>query len=372
MVPGAQVVAPYALLAELTHRCPLACVYCSNPLALQTGSKELPREDWLRVIQEAEDLGILQLHLSGGEPLLREDLEDLIRRAAEAGLYTNLITSGLGLDAERADSLARSGLNSVQLSLQAADAGLSDVIAGRASFARKQQAADAVRAAGLPLAMNVVLHRHNLDQIENIIDTCVAWGAERIELANVQFYNWALLNRDYLLPARDQLASAEEIYIRKKNELCGKIELIWVVSDYYEQFPKPCMGGWGRVQLTIAPDGTVLPCPVASTIAGMDFESVRDKSLRSIWEESPAFNKFRGFDWMPEPCRSCDRRAIDFGGCRCQAFALAGSADATDPVCHLSPHHHLVESALALLPGHDQQAGPLQEFRTMRYRRRGV
>lgn len=372
MVPEKQAAAPYAMLAELTHRCPLACVYCSNPLALQAGSRELSTEDWLRVIQEAAALGVLQMHLSGGEPLLREDLEELIRHAGAAGLYTNLITSGLGLDAERANSLAHSGLHSVQLSLQAAGAGLSDVIAGRASFARKQQAAAAARAAGLALSMNVVLHRHNLDQIEDIIDTCVAWGAERVELANVQFYNWALVNREYLLPARDQLASAEEIYSRKKNELYSKIELIWVVSDYYEPVPKPCMGGWGRVQLTIAPDGTVLPCPVASTIAGIDFESVRDKSLRYIWEESPAFNKFRGFDWMPEPCRSCDRRAIDFGGCRCQAFALAGSAEATDPVCHLSPHHHVIESALALVPGYDQNYGPLQEFRTMRYRRQGV
>jgi pyrroloquinoline quinone biosynthesis protein E len=272
---------------------------------------------------------------------------------------------------ERAHSLARNGLNSVQLSLQAADAHLSDVIAGRASFARKQQAVAAARAANLPLSINVVLHRHNLDQIELIIDTGVAWGAERIELANVQFYNWALINREYLLPTRDQLLSAEAIYIRKRNELYGKIELIWVVSDYYEPYPKPCMGGWGRVQLTIAPDGTVLPCPVASTITGLDFDSVREKSLRSIWEDSPAFDKFRDFDWMPEPCRSCDRRAIDFGGCRCQAFALTGSAYATDPVCHLSPQHHVVESALALLAEHDGQSGPLEEFKMMRYRRRG-
>ncbi len=364
---------PYALLAELTHRCPLRCGYCSNPLELRKSEDELSTVEWLRVIEEAAELGVLQIHFSGGEPLVRNDLEQLVRGASGTGLYTNLITSGIGLTEKRAVSLAGSGLKSVQLSLQAADSLLSNSIAGRNSFAEKQVAAQNIRGAVLPLSMNVVLHRLNIDQLESIIDTCAAWGADRIELANVQFYNWALLNRDVLMPTRDQIERAESSYRQKQRELGPRIELIWVVSDYYEQYPKPCMGGWGKLQLTVAPDGQVLPCPVASMISTLQFDSVKHRSLRWIWESSPAFNQFRGFDWMPDPCRSCERRFEDFGGCRCQAFALTGSADRTDPVCHKSPDHKIVTKAVdsstrATLSAAGPEADAMQGFSRMMFR----
>lgn len=370
---GASVQPPYALLAELTHRCPLRCLYCSNPIELIRADGELSTADWSRVISQAADLGVLQIHFSGGEPLLRDDLEQLIILAFHNGLYTNLITSGIGLDAARAAAIARSGLNSVQLSVQAADPLLSNCIAGRNAFAAKQAAAQCVLAAGLPLSMNVVLHSLNIDQLEAIIDNCVDWGADRIELANAQFYNWALLNRDELLPTRDQLKRAQAIYQRKKVELGNSAELIWIISDYHERYPKPCMGGWGRLQLTVAPDGKVMPCPVASTISTLQFESVKDRNLAWIWQRSPAFNQFRGFEWMPDPCKACDRRFEDFGGCRCQAFALTGSADRTDPVCHLSPDHHLVTAALKSASTSETCEPPtddagLHAFKRMRFR----
>jgi pyrroloquinoline quinone biosynthesis protein E len=308
---------------------------------------ELGAEEWLRVLEEAHALGVVQLHFSGGEPLDRPDLEDLVGRARELGFYTNLITSGVGLSPKRAQALAARGLDSLQLSVQAAEAGLSDGIAGLKSSRVKQQAAEITRQAGLPLSMNVVLHRLNLDSLGKIIDLCATWGAERLELANTQYYGWALVNREKLLPTREQLARAEAVYQRRKDALKDRIELIWVRPDYYETFPKPCMGGWGQIHITVSPDGTVLPCPVASTIQTIHFESVRERSLGWIWRESPSFNKFRGFEWMPEPCRGCDRRFQDFGGCRCQAFALTGDAAKTDPVCQWAPDHPLVEAAVA-------------------------
>jgi PqqA peptide cyclase len=337
--------APLSLVAELTHRCPLHCVYCSNPLQLKT--EELSTADWLRVLDQAHSLGVVQLHLSGGEPLLRHDLEEIIACGRELEFYTNLITSGVGLTLDRAQALATSGLDSVQLSVQAGEAGLSDRIGGRKAFAEKKRAAATIREAGLPLSMNVVLHRLNLDQIEEIIDLCVAWGSERLELANSQYHGWALVNRDKLLPTREQLSRAQAIYERKKPLLHGTMELIWVLPDYYESFPKPCMGGWGGVHLSVAPDGTVLPCQAAGSIRTLRFENVRKSDLGWIWRESPSFNAFRGFDWMTGPCRNCDRRFQDFGGCRCQAFALTGHAERTDPVCQWSPDHYLVEFALA-------------------------
>jgi PqqA peptide cyclase len=338
--------APYALVAEVTHRCPLHCVYCSNALELKREAAELSTADWLRTLDEARALGVVQLHFSGGEPLVRLDLEQLVERARELEFYSNLITSGIGLSPERARSLAERGLDSVQLSLQAAEAGVSDRIGGRKAFAEKDRAAEAVHAAGLPLSMNVVLHRLNLDQVEQIIDLCAAWGAERLELANAQYYGWALLNRSFLLPTRAQLAAGRKVYDRKKASLAGKMELIWVLPDYYEPFPKPCMGGWGQIHLTVSPDGTVLPCQAAASIKSLRFESVREHNLAWIWRESAAFNKFRGFAWMPEPCRSCDRRFQDFGGCRCQALALTGDATRTDPVCQWAPDHHLITEAV--------------------------
>jgi PqqA peptide cyclase len=365
--------APFALVAEVTHSCPLHCVYCSNPLALKSRKDELSTQEWLRVFAEGRTLGVVQLHLTGGEPLDRPDLEELVTRGHELGLYTNLITSGVGLSVERVRKLARSGLNSVQLSLQAATPRLSDAIGGRKAYEAKAEAARAVRDEGLPLSMNVVLHRFNLDQLEEIIDLCVAWGAERLELANTQYYAWALLNRERLLPSREQLARAEAVYRKKKEDLKGRVELIWVLVDYYEPFPKPCMGGWGRIQLIVMPDGTVLPCSAAESIRTLKFDTAREHDLPWIWYQSPSFNRYRGFDWMPEPCRSCDRRSLDFGGCRCQALALTGDAGQADPVCQWAPNHHVVEEAVA--KANDETKDCLvkvydaREFRQLTYRR---
>jgi PqqA peptide cyclase len=294
---------------------------------------------------------VVQLHLTGGEPLERRDLEVLVSSARDLGFYTNLITSGVGLHHERARRLAEKGLDSVQLSLQAATPKLSDLIGGRKSYQEKLEAARAVREANLPLTMNVVLHRNNLDELGEIIDLCVSWGAERLELANTQYYHWALINRERLLPTSEQLVRAEAVYRQKKAELKAQVELIWVLADYYEPYPKPCMGGWGRIQLTVTPNGTVLPCSAAGSIKTLHFENIRERSLDWIWYHSPALNKYRGFDWMPEPCRSCDRRHLDYGGCRCQAFALTGDAGQTDPICRWAPGHDLVEGAIAKANG---------------------
>ncbi|MDI2027160.1 pyrroloquinoline quinone biosynthesis protein PqqE [Saccharopolyspora sp. TS4A08] len=338
--------APYGLLAELTHRCPLHCLYCSNPLELQAREREMGTEDWLRVIREAADLGVVQVHFSGGEPLLRPDLAELITEARGCELYTNLITSGLGFTEQRAKSLVEAGLNSVQLSVQGENAEASELVAATKRFDKKQEAARIIAAAGLPLNMNVVLHRLNLDRLDSIIDVCREWGAERLELANTQYYGWGLLNRDVLLPSREQLAAAEQVYRRRKAELAGTMELLWILPDYYEPFPKPCMGGWAATALTVAPDGGVYPCPVAADIDTLEFPSAMEHPLDWIWAKSPAFEAFRGTDWMPDPCRSCSRKEIDFGGCRCQAFALTGDASRTDPVCTYSPDHHLIQDAV--------------------------
>lgn len=336
---------PVALLAELTHRCPLHCPYCSNPLETVKAAAELPTADWLRVLEEAAALGVLHVHFSGGEPLLRPDLRDLVRHASHLGLYTNLITSGVGLDAGRVARLCEAGLGAVQLSFQAATPGLADRLAGARAFAAKLEAARAVREAGLPLGLNVVLHALNLHEVDAIIRLAEELGAERLELANCQYYGWALANRDLLLPDRDALVEAEAVVEAHRRRLGERMEILWVIPDYYESYPKPCMGGWGRRQLTVAPDGTVLPCPVASVIPGLPLHTIRDRSLRWIWYESETMNRFRGTDWMAEPCRSCDRRLVDFGGCRCQAYLLTGDPAAPDPVCHLAPHHGVVAAA---------------------------
>ncbi|MFI0242527.1 pyrroloquinoline quinone biosynthesis protein PqqE [Streptomyces sp. NPDC016845] len=330
---------PWALLSELTHACPLHCGYCSNPLELTRRSRELAAEQWAAVFTQAAELGVLHTHLSGGEPLLRRDLEDITRAAVRAGLYTQLVTSGVGLTATRLDALVDAGLHSVQLSVQHADPVKSDEIGGRRSFDAKRTAAQLVKEHGLPLGINVVLHRHNLEAIDDLMTLAVSWHADRIELANTQFYGWGLLNRAALMPTRDQLAAATETVDRWRRKLDGVLDITWVVPDYFSGTPKPCMGGWGAVSLTVTPDGTALPCPAAASIPGLDAPNIADHSLRWIWEESPAFNTYRGTDWMPSPCRTCDRRTEDFGGCRCQAHALTGDATRTDPACSLSPDH---------------------------------
>ncbi len=339
---------PLALLAELTHRCPLACPYCSNPLELERASAELSGEEWQRVLREAAALGVLQVHFSGGEPMVRRELPTLIAEAASHGLYSNLITSGaLGGEREIA-AFAEAGLRHVQLSLQDHEAANADRIAGLAgAFERKMKFAAAVRAAGLPLTLNMVVHRQNLDGIAEMIELAQALGARRVEIAHVQYYAWALENRAALLPSRAQLDEATRIVELARERRKGVLAIDYVVPDYYGVRPKSCMNGWGRQFLNVMPSGTVVPCHAAQTIPGIDFPSVRDVSLADIWYRSGAFNRFRGIDWMPEPCRDCDRREIDWAGCRCQALALTGDAGRTDPVCALSPDHAVVEAALA-------------------------
>ncbi|WP_338703228.1 pyrroloquinoline quinone biosynthesis protein PqqE [Streptomyces sp. Q6] len=338
---------PWALLAELTHACPLRCGYCSNPLELTRRSAELTTEHWARVFAEAARMGVLHTHLSGGEPLLRRDLDALVRAAVDAGLYTQLVTSGVGLSAARLDALTTSGLHSVQLSVQHSDPGQSDGLAGRDSWHDKRAAATRVKDRGLPLGLNVVLHRHNLDALPSILELAVSWGADRIELANTQFYGWGLLNRAALMPTRGQLIEAAATVARWRERTDVSLDITWVEPDYFTGTPKPCMGGWGNVSLTVTPDGTVLPCPAASSLPGLDAPNVRDQPLARIWNDSPAFNRYRGTAWMPQPCRSCDRRDADFGGCRCQAFALTGDASRTDPACALAPDHGLIGSLSA-------------------------
>jgi PqqA peptide cyclase len=336
---------PFGLLAELTYACPLHCPYCSNPLNLGDYSDELTTQEWQRVLAEARGLGVLQLHLSGGEPLLRRDLIEIVRSASGLGLYTNLITSGLGLSSRRAELLHAAGLNHVQISIQADEPTIADRIAGTPSFERKKAAARLVKELGWPLTVNVVLHRHNIDRVERILDLAADLEADRVELANTQYYGWAWRNRDGLLPSRAQLERAEAAVRAARARLVGRMEIIYVIPDYYSRYPKPCMGGWGRRQLTVTPNGDVLPCPTAHSLP-LPRASVREHSLAWIWERSPLFQRFRGTGWMPDPCRSCDRREIDFGGCRCQAFQLTGDASRTDPVCHLSPDHGLVAAAV--------------------------
>lgn len=335
---------PWALLAELTHACPLHCGYCSNPLELTRRSHELTTEQWMDVMRQAGELGVVHTHLSGGEPLLRRDLERIVTAAEAAGIYTQLVTSGVGLDQARLDALACAGLRSVQLSVQHADPRVSDRIGGRRSFAEKERAARLVRAAGLPLGLNVVLHRENLDAVDALIELGISWGVDRIELANVQFYGWGLLNRAVLLPTRAQLAGARDAVERWRDRLPTGPELVWVVPDYFDGVAKPCMGGWGAVSLTITPDGTVLPCPAAAALPGLDPPNVRDRPLHWIWDHSKAFTRYRGTDWMADPCRSCSRRDEDFGGCRCQAYALTGDAGRTDPACRLAPDHGVIRA----------------------------
>jgi PqqA peptide cyclase len=333
---------PFGLLAELTYHCPLHCPYCSNPLNLGADHVELTLAEWSRVLAEARDLGVLQLHLPGGEPLQRRDLVGIVERAHELGFYSNLITSALSLTPAKAEQLKTAGLDHVQISIQAADRALSDRLAGTPSYERKIAAARLVKALDFPLTLNVVLHRQNIDKVAAVLALAEELGADRLELANTQYYGWALRNRAMLLPTWDQLQRAELIVRAARTRLAEKMQIIYVIPDYYSYYPKPCMGGWGRQQLTVVPNGDVLPCPAAGQLTELPIENVRRRSLAWIWDDSPLFNRFRGVDWMPEPCRSCPRQTVDFGGCRCQAFQLTGDVAATDPVCHLSPNHAIV------------------------------
>jgi pyrroloquinoline quinone biosynthesis protein E len=343
------------LLAELTHRCPLACPYCSNPLDLERRSGELDTATWLRVFEEAAALGVLQLHLSGGEPAARPDLAALVRGASEAGLYANLITSGIGLDTARLEALADAGLDHVQLSVQHVRAGEADRIAGLpGAHAKKRAFAGEVVRLGLPLTINAVIHRANVDVVEALVREAAALGARRIEVAHAQYYGWALRNRAALLPLAAQVAETRATVERLRIGIQGSIVIDYVAPDYFGRFPKPCMNGWGRQSLNVTPSGRVLPCHAAETIPGLTFWTVHDHSLAEIWAESPAFNAFRGIEWMREPCASCPRKEIDFGGCRCQALALTGDARNADPVCMHSPARELITAALEEARGSDK------------------
>jgi pyrroloquinoline quinone biosynthesis protein E len=340
---------PLLLIAELTYRCPLHCPYCSNPVDIGAGRhrEELSGEEWARVFREATELGVLQLALTGGEPMARRDIVELVAASTENGLYSTLVTSGLPFPRKRAEALRAAGLDHVQISFQDSDPTTGDAIAGTASFARKLEAAALAKELGFPLTINVVLHRRNLDRIEAIIALAEEFGARRLELANTQYHGWALINRSALMPSREQLEHGERAVARARERLGPKMEILWVLPDYYEDLPKPCMGGWARDAVLVQPNGSVLPCQAAATIPGLPIENVRERPLREIWFESEMFNRFRGTEWMAEPCRSCvlGRQELDFGGCRCQALALTGDAAATDPVCHLSPHHQIVVEA---------------------------
>jgi pyrroloquinoline quinone biosynthesis protein E len=339
--------APLALVAELTHRCPLHCVYCSNPLEMTSRGSELPTAAWARVLRQAGELGVLQVDFSGGEPLARPDLVELIRAARGAGLYASLITSGLPLDEKRLDELVRAGLDHLQLSFQDAHEEGANEFAGAQAHAQKLRVAEWVKCQRIALTLNFVIHRRNLDQLDEMLALTQDIAPARVEFAHVQYYGWAFANRDRLLPTRLQLDRSLEILKRAEEQLRGRIRVEYVVPDYYAKYPKACMGGWGRKMLLVTPTGEVLPCHAAKILPGMKFENVQEQPLRQIWEESDAFQKFRGENWMPEPCRSCDRREQDFGGCRCQAFLLAGDPAATDPVCSLSPRRKVVDEILS-------------------------
>jgi pyrroloquinoline quinone biosynthesis protein E len=356
---------PYTLVAELTYRCPLRCVYCSNPLDHARHRDELDTDTWMRVLREAEDLGVVQLNLTGGEPLVRDDLEALVAEARRLDLYTNLITSGIPLTRERLARLRELGLDNVQLSIQDVTAAASDRIAGLRSFDRKLEVARWVKELGLPLTLNTVLHRHNLDRVAEVVALAERLAVDRLELANTQYLGWALENRRALLPTRAHLGQARAVAAAARERLKGTMEVLFVVPDYYVEFPRSCMDGWGRRFLLVSPTGLVLPCHVAHTLPGLEFDNVRDRALADIWHHSAGFNAFRGEEWMPEPCRSCDRRAIDFGGCRCQAYYLTGNAAAADPACSLSPDHGLIEAARVEASDPGAEEAPF-EYRTAR------
>jgi len=356
---------PYTLVAELTYRCPLRCVYCSNPVDFAHTRDELSTAEWRGTISEAAELGVVQLHLSGGEPMLREDLAELIQHARACDLYTNLITGGTLLDEDKLRRFRDAGLEHIQLSIQGASMAAAEMVAGVRSHRKKLEVARLITRLGFPFTLNVVIHRLNIAEIPELIRLAVELGAQRLELANTQFYAWGAENRRTLMPTREQYLRAEEIALEAIPKYRGTLEIVFVQNDYLSGEPKPCMGGWGRSYMCINPAGEVLPCHAAKVIPGLRFETVRDGSLVKIWRDSPGLNAFRGDGWMLEPCRSCARKDIDFGGCRCQAFMLAGNAAEADPICRLSAHREAVESAL-----NDSGAGAELVYRDARNSRR--
>ena len=347
---------PLWLLAELTYACPLQCPYCSNPVDFARTKGELTTEQWIDTLRGGRQLGAVQLGFSGGEPLVRRDLEDLVSEARNLGYYTNLITSAIGMDANRVRRLRDAGLDHIQISFQASDAALNNYLAGTDAFAHKVAMARAVKEQGYPMVLNVVLHRHNIDRTDAILDMALDLGADYVELANTQYYGWAFHNRHQLLPTREQLERSEAVANRYRAAHGDRMRILYVIPDYYADRPKPCMNGWGRVFLSVAPDGTALPCQGARGLPGLEFPKVTEHPLAWIWHESPAFNRFRGTQWMKEPCRSCPERDKDFGGCRCQAWLVTGDPAAADPVCGLSPDRGLIDRVVEA--ANDGAAGP--------------
>lgn len=338
---------PLWLLAEVTYKCPLHCTFCYNPVDYARYGNELTTAEWLRVLREGRALGATQLGFSGGEPLMRDDLEVLIQEARKLGYYTNLITSGVGLTEKRIQAFAEAGLDHIQLSFQDSTRELNDFISSTKTFDLKMRVAELIRKYDYPTVLNVVLHRINIDHIQQILDMAESLGVEYLELANTQYYGWAMLNRDQLMPTREQLLRAEEITNRFREKIGDRMRIYFVISDYFEERPKACMNGWGSVFITVTPDGAVLPCHAARILPGIQFPNVRDAHLEEIWYGSQAFNQYRGDAWMKEPCRSCAEKDKDFGGCRCQAYMLTGDAANADPVCSKSPHHQVVLDAVA-------------------------
>ena len=361
-----QIRQPLWLLAELTYSCPLQCPYCSNPMDFASVKNELSTEEWIDVFKQARAMGATQLGLSGGEPLTRPDLVELIKAALDLGFYTNLITSGVGMDADKVAEFKAAGLDHIQVSFQASSEDLNNLIAGTDAFKHKIEMAKAVKANDYPMVLCFVTHRQNIDQVDEILDLCIELEADYVELATTQYYGWAMHNRDQLMPMKDQLVRAEATAHRYQEEQKGKMKIYYVVPDYYEERPKACMNGWGNIFLTVTPDGTALPCHAARQLPGMTLPNVKDMSIEEIWNGSEDFNKFRGFNWMTDPCRSCDEKEKDFGGCRCQAFMLTGDASNTDPVCSKSPHHHLIEEAIEA--GIAEAAKPLLKQKPLVFR----
>lgn len=337
---------PLWLLAELTYRCPLHCVYCSNPVDYTAYGEELATEEWVRVLREGRQLGATQLGFSGGEPLVRDDLEVLVAEARRLGYYSNLITSGIGLNERRIAAFKEGGLDHIQVSFQDSTREMNDFLSSTRTFDLKRRIAKLVKQYDYPMVLNVVLHRLNIDHVGQILELAAELEAEYVELANTQYYGWAFLNRDLLLPSREQLERAEEVTNRFRERVGNRMKIYFVVPDYYENRPKACMNGWGSVFLNLTADGLALPCHEARMLPGLEFPSVREHDLRWIWHDSPAFNRYRGDEWMKEPCRSCPEKAKDYGGCRCQAYLLTGDAALADPVCDKSPHHALITRAV--------------------------
>lgn len=338
---------PLWLLAELTYRCPLHCAFCFNPVDFARQTDELDTQGWIRTLQQARALGSVQCGFSGGEPMLRDDLEVLVGEAHSLGFYTNLLTTGVGLNEKRARLLKDNGLDHIQLSFQDSTREMNDFLSNTRTFELKNRVAALIKDHDWPMVLNCVIHKMNIDHIDKIIDMALELGAQTLELANTQYYSWAVVNRDHLLPTKEQLERAEETTNRYRERVGDKLRIIFVVPDYYENRPKKCMNGWGNVFLTIAPDGTALPCHTARMLPGLSFPSVRDHSIESIWYDSEGFNRYRGTHWMKEPCRSCPEAADDLGGCRCQAFMLTGEPTQADPVCDKSPHRSVVDEAIA-------------------------